>query len=244
MLDSEHIRVDKKAKKTKKRKRTREKNKRKHEAVDEQIQNKQQRRSYTCNWCSSTSPFTTIDPVQFSNHVRSCKHANTTTVISNCLKGTIVSVSLWSKPNSSRSFDEKEVKNILVSLGATYSPTVHRKVNILVATNDAVERGTQRVRKATKKNIPIVLPEWLEACVANKREVQIDDYTLSFEKRSSSGGGSSESKPNNEEVDATKDLQSSTLMKHVQRFDLGCCCGCHDIVPPLSTCEWCPQCYT
>ena len=111
------------------------------------------------------------------------------------------------------------------------------------------------MRKAAKKNIPMVCPEWLEACVANKRKVETTGYTLCYQKSSSSSGGSGggsgeggsdaaeERLEAKEQAAAEKDMKSVASMQHVQTFDFGCCCGCHDNVPPLATCEWCPDCY-
>ena len=42
------------------------------------------------------------------------------------------------------------------ALGGTYSATVHRNVHVLLASAGAVERKTQRVRKAAKLGVAVV----------------------------------------------------------------------------------------
>jgi hypothetical protein len=248
-VDEEQIRT-----KNKKKKKKKSNKKRKHEdeATEDNADRKHAKRSYSCVWCTTQPIYETTDPILYSNHVRMCKTKHTTTTVSDCLQGTVVALSLWSKPGADAAvtFDEKDLRGKLISLGATFSNTIHKKVKVLLATSDACRRGTQRVRKAWKKKIPILLPEWLEACVANKRAVDRDGYTLSYVgggDNSSSSSSSSSSRSavadNNEEAGATKDLTSKACMDHVQHFDFGCCCGCHDSEPPLLTCEWCPECY-
>jgi len=256
-----------KTKKKKKKKKGEKKRKRPTEEGEEgarSIKHDETERCYRCEFCST---FATTNPVIFSNHVRTCKVKHTTTTISDCLRNQTVSLSLWTKPtkptttskpttpsDDDNKFDESYCRETLASLGATFSATVHKKTTVLLATSDAVKRRTQRVRKAAKKKIPIVLPEWLEACKAHKSQLKFDDYLLTFvpSAASAAGGGggdngkgeeSEEGEDGKEVQEAADDLKSDLLMEHVQHFDLGCCCGCHDNDPPLSTCEWCPQCY-
>ena len=247
--------------KTKKKKKKKKKGEKRKRPTEEE------ERSYRCEFCST---FATTNPVIYSNHVRTCKVKHTTTTISDCLCNQTVSLSLWTKPtkptttskpttpsDDDNKFDESYCRETLASLGATFSATVHKKTTVLLATSDAVKRRTQRVRKAAKKKIPIVLPEWLEACKAHKSQLKFDDYLLTFvpSAASAAGGGGGdngkgevseegdEGEDGKEVQEAAADLKSNLLMEHVQHFDLGCCCGCHDNDPPLSTCEWCPQCY-
>ena len=208
-------------------------------------------RTYSCRHCPQKS-FETTNPVTFSNHVRLCKSKQTAaSAVSNCLHDQTISFSLWTKPDATRPYDESDLRATLVSLGGTFSATVHKKVRLLIATRDAVRRGTQRVRKAAKKNITIVQPEWLKACAANKARVNPADYALAYTRPTTSSTTSKEDANVNdgitgdldkEDAEAAEDLKSSLLMEHVQTFDLGCCCGCHDN-PSATSCEWCPECY-
>ena len=105
-------------------------------------------RVYSCVVCGS---FRSTEPAEFSNHVRQCKKAAAARINSNVLP-VVVSVSVWTRPSAdaARSWDEGKVRDLLRELGATHSNTVHKRVKLLVATREAVERNTQRVRKARK----------------------------------------------------------------------------------------------
>ena len=59
------------------------------------------------------------------------------------------------------------VRSRAEALGGTYSATVHRNVHVLLASAGAVERKTQRVRKAAKLGVAVVdAGPFLDACEA------------------------------------------------------------------------------
>ena len=62
--------------------------------------------------------------------------------------------------------DLRELTNLIRSHGGAVSNTVHRKVDFVLASEQAIKRDTQTVRKAhTKFGIPILRPSFVEACV-------------------------------------------------------------------------------
>jgi hypothetical protein len=78
-----------------------------------------------------------------------------------------------SNPNS-----YNEVCRSCKELGATVIDLVCKRVTILVCTEAAVKQATQRVRKAMKKNKPLVSVTWLEECQKQGRKVDFEEYRL------------------------------------------------------------------
>ena len=59
-----------------------------------------------------------------------------------------------------------DVRRMATDAGATICGTVHKKVRALVATREAADQGTQRVRQAISRGVPVVGEAWLAACIA------------------------------------------------------------------------------
>ena len=78
-----------------------------------------------------------------------------------------------SNPNS-----YNEVCRSCKELGANVIDLVCKRVTILVCTEAAVKQATQRVRKAIKKNKPLVSVTWLEECQKQGRKVDFEEYRL------------------------------------------------------------------
>lgn len=204
-------------------------------------------RVYTCKLCgikSRNAPF-------FSNHVRECKAKakGKLAIIDEAsgkpiLDGVLVSISVWQNTTLresplSRVWDESKVKTLLTELGATYSRNVHKRVNYLVVSEDAVVRNTQSVRKAAKRSVPMVKAEFLVACKTARSRVDHTPYVVTGKQ---ADGMHTKQKLDseihvNELKEAKGDLKSKVLMEHAQTFDLGCCCACHDL--KSNDCEWC-----
>jgi len=76
------------------------------------------------------------------------------------------------------SYSYNEVCRSCRELGADMSNLVCKRVNILVCSEAAVRQATQRVRKAIKRNKPLVSVAWLEQCRKQGRKVDFDEYRL------------------------------------------------------------------
>ena len=136
----------------------------------------------------------------------------------------VCSVSIFSEGGTTESYND--VVERLRKLGARHSSSVHRKVDILVASKEAAVQRTQRVRKALKYNVPIVSLKFLDACEAEQSFVDPKPFAL--------------------DVPAEKVTYSKVTCTPVKDYnsivrvlDLGCCCACHD--EGKLKCEWCEQ---
>ena len=80
------------------------------------------------------------------------------------------------------------VRSRAEALGGTYSATVHRNVHVLLASAGAVERKTQRVRKAAKLGVAVVdATPFLDACEAGAFDA--DAHALCVADADADGGG-------------------------------------------------------
>eukprot|EP00977_Amphora_coffeiformis_P014847 scaffold4239_cov156-Amphora_coffeaeformis.AAC.2 len=156
------------------------------------------------------------------------------------LKGSLFAVSTLVDA-SSEEFPEaySQIISLCKDLGAQTTGQVHKRVNAVIATESAVTGNTQRVRKAWKKGIPVISPDWIHACIKKGRSVDIGPYTHSQKKeddsrRTESKKGAKVS-TKSDKVDSEKATE-----RHV---DLGCCCVCHEsAVDGRTNCSWCVDC--
>jgi hypothetical protein len=99
------------------------------------------------------------------------------------LKGMVLSISTLASNNCDSCQDSSntsynEMVKACIDLGATVSNQVCKRMNVLVCTKAAVEGSTQRVRKAIKKNKPVVSVAWIEACRSEGRKLDYDSFRL------------------------------------------------------------------
>ena len=130
-----------------------------------------------------------------------------------------------------------------------YSGTVHRGVALLLASDGAVARRTQRVRKATKLGVPVVdAARYLDACAAADARPAAADFLLVA---ADAGGGAADAGADavagNAAADGAgaaakviaPDPDSDAFWAGSTSFSNGCSCSCHDAVPDPGSCEWC-----
>ena len=121
------------------------------------------------------------------------------------------------------------VRSRAEALGGTYSATVHRNVNVLLASAGAVERKTQRVRKAAKLGVAVVdAAPFLDACEAG--EFDADAHALRVADADADGGGGK-----------AVDLNDEACWVGSSKYDGGCSCACHDVPGAPPFCEWCEE---
>ena len=119
------------------------------------------------------------------------------------------------------------VRSRAEALGGTYSATVHRNVHVLLASAGAVERKTQRVRKAAKLGVAIVdAAPFLDACEAGAFDA--DAHALRVADADADGGGGK-----------AVDLNDDACWVGSSKYDGGCSCACHDVPGAPPFCEWC-----
>lgn len=69
-----------------------------------------------------------------------------------------------------------EMRRLIERHGGSVSQSVHRKVDLLVASEKAVQRETVHVRRARKRGIPIVMPSFVQDCIAHGDWLAMEDY--------------------------------------------------------------------
>ena len=69
-----------------------------------------------------------------------------------------------------------EMRRLIERHGGSVSQSVHRKVDLLVASEKAVQRETVLVRRARKRRIPIVMPSFVQDCIAHGDWLAMEDY--------------------------------------------------------------------
>ena len=69
-----------------------------------------------------------------------------------------------------------EMRRLIERHGGSVSQSVHRKVDLLVASEKAVQRETVHVRRARKRRIPIVMPSFVQDCIAHGDWLTMEDY--------------------------------------------------------------------
>lgn len=162
--------------------------------------------------------------------------------------------------SSSDVYTYKSVCAMCVRAGATITGQVHKKVLCVVATPEAaghISSGTtsftqsskfgccptQRVRKAWKRNVPVVAVQWVMDCQERNLLLPMEEKYLWMESSQHASGSSSS-------VVGAKNKHSSkatgaTISHPIERIvELGCCCVCHENEPSnsISDCEWCVDC--
>lgn len=153
------------------------------------------------------------------------------------------------------------IRDLCVTAGAEYSAQVHKKVDAVIASPEAIEPpATQRVRKAWKLGIPILTVKWLQDCVTRQQYIPMDLYYFPNQKHDqlqqqeqqrkrpyreksvkAEGAPQNAKRPKSElDHQAVDDVASDQS----RIIDLGCCCVCHDLVEPgtVTDCEWCRDC--
>ena len=121
------------------------------------------------------------------------------------------------------------VRSRAEAVGGTYSATVHRNVNVLLASAGAVERKTQRVRKAAKLGVVIVdAGPFLDACEAGAFDAGA--HALRVADADADGGGGK-----------AVDLNDDACWVGSSKYDGGCSCACHDVPGAPPFCDWCEE---
>lgn len=130
-----------------------------------------------------------------------------------------------------------ELRRMITALGGRLSPTVHKNVSFLIASDTAVANATQRVRKAFKYGVPVLRKEYIELCysgaVASEDtasfqfagiETAIKRYEVHSSEKNSARDGCGACKKRRAE--GPPPLSYMDNLKRDQVFE--CSCICHD----------------
>eukprot|EP00938_MAST-03A_sp_MAST-3A-sp1_P005867 g5867.t1 len=90
----------------------------------------------------------------------------------NVFKNKIFSLSL----NGETSRDDL-ISKITLS-GGKITGQIHKNVHALVCSSSALDCNTQRVRKARKRNVPIVPISYIDFCISENKHVPPHDYNI------------------------------------------------------------------
>ena len=153
------------------------------------------------------------------------------------LNGVVLSVStLIGDSNQEMKNTEVSYNSVCRScqdLGAEVMSQVCKRVQLLLCTHSAVEKSTQRVRKAFKKGIPIVDFGWLESCRLEQKRVDYESFRLDKEAEIA--------------INSRQDAMEKTVEEILPEtgwtevVNLGCCCICHENGTEKD-CKWCVDC--
>ncbi|KAL3912857.1 MAG: hypothetical protein SGPRY_008188 [Prymnesium sp.] len=86
---------------------------------------------------------------------------------------------------------QKQLKHLISTHGGQVDNTVHQKVSFVLASEQAIRRNTQAVRKARKRCIPLLHPDFITASVRSGTLANAEDFsaharTTKIQMRSSS----------------------------------------------------------
>jgi BRCT domain type II-containing protein len=74
--------------------------------------------------------------------------------------------------------ERAKLNKIIKINGGEQSTVVCRRTNYVICTQDAVDKNTQRVRKARTKRLPLVSADWLVACHEAKQLLDHEPYII------------------------------------------------------------------
>jgi len=145
-------------------------------------------------------------------------------------------VSTKANKGTDQTSEYSKVAKLIVENGGQISSTVHKRVTALISTQGALERCTQRVRKAHKLTIPIVPLSYVVDCISSNKLHSLNDYALdtSSVEIDLARRAKTREEAKKMKVNASEDAIEP---KHVRKVHLGCCCSCHDENKPH--CSWC-----
>jgi hypothetical protein len=148
---------------------------------------------------------------------------------------------------------ESEVSYKLVTgacrkAGAVVSNQVHKKVQCVLCTVEAVVQATQRVRKAKKKSIPLVNVNWLHECIREGHRLDFEPYVLLYPSDGDRGRCTNRDKKeglreNEEDYNIVVNGRDISETGWSSPKELGCCCVCHE-TGDEKNCSWCVDCKT
>lgn len=152
------------------------------------------------------------------------------------LNGYVLSVSTLAgeagKDSSTTEATYNSVSQLCKELGAEVKTQVCKRVQVLVSTRSAVQKATQRIRKAFKKRIPIVDVGWLDKCRLEGKRVDLDSFRLDKE---------AEAAINNRLETLDKQEPATEVDPNAgwsEPVAVGCCCVCHENGSEKD-CKWC-----
>jgi BRCA1 C Terminus (BRCT) domain len=158
------------------------------------------------------------------------------------LQGKVVAVSTLTVGSSAK-HNYKTLSLLCEQAGALVTGQVHKKVAYVVATEEAAGCGrhppTQRVRKAWKRQIPVVSVHWVQECIDRCQLLSFEGLLLEQTQQTpKSSARSKDGDSIGEDRRATANDGGAPLEEKIT--DLGCCCVCHDNGD--KECEWCVDC--
>jgi hypothetical protein len=161
----------------------------------------------------------------------------------------VLSVSTFSEKTGEGDVSFNSVSETCKALGAVVTSQISKRVQLLVCTPSAVKQATQRVRKAFKKNVPVVAIDWLEACKKEGKRMPLEQFLLdedvkdAVKKRATNlNKETSDEVPDDDAIIKEKSKEEpGDDAGWSEPKDLGCCCVCHENGSE-NECKWCVDC--
>jgi hypothetical protein len=142
------------------------------------------------------------------------------------------------KDKESASISYNDVCQSCRDLGADVIDLVCKRVTLLVCTEAAVRQATQRVRKALKRNKPLVSLDWLEQCKKRGRAVDFEEYRLDKKAKDALQNRNDRLSASAEDDSGLEFVPDAGWS---EPKELGCCCVCHEN-GTTADCPWCVDC--
>jgi len=194
-----------------------------------------------CSSSNSKKPLAgmTISVSTLSDNTKSKKKDTTTTNNNTFSTNTTTDNNDDDTETASNPNSYNEVCRSCKELGANVIDLVCKRVTILVCTEAAVKQATQRVRKAIKKNKPLVSVTWLEECQKQGRKVDFEEYRL--DKKANDAIQNRENRLRSAEDALLEEFEAIPDSGWSEPKELGCCCVCHEN-GTTADCPWCADC--
>lgn len=146
-------------------------------------------------------------------------------------------LSLNLKGEEDTAMSRKTMEAVIVKRGGKIVNTVNKRLFCLVASELAVETCTQRVRKAVKRGIAIVRPDFVHKCIEKSKILPLKEFAIASGDIQKSMERLRTRKIETSRKETTEVAPEESC--YVRRIHIECACSCHD-----SNQESCSYCVT
>mmetsp|Transcript_18484 Transcript_18484/g.22638 ORF Transcript_18484/g.22638 Transcript_18484/m.22638 type:complete len:234 (+) Transcript_18484:124-825(+) len=168
------------------------------------------------------------------------------------LNGLVLAIStldVKGQKHTSSDSSYQAVAALCTELGAKVTPQVHKKVFAVICNTSAVNQLTQRVRKALKRKLSLLIDvEWIRQCKAQCDRVDHEKYLLdelakTVMAKKEDIGNQQKNHTVTHHLPNDDDAEENTLNVNEgwsEAVSLDCCCVCHET--DRNDCKWCVDC--
>mmetsp|Transcript_23789 Transcript_23789/g.49572 ORF Transcript_23789/g.49572 Transcript_23789/m.49572 type:complete len:251 (-) Transcript_23789:21-773(-) len=156
------------------------------------------------------------------------------------------------EPVSTQEVTYRDLTTLVQSHNGVVTQLLSKKTFALVTTSSARAAGTQKVRKAYKKGVPIVDVQWVRDCISSSTLLPLtsfrreDDVKDVVEKKNAEKQRRMEKEAGVSDVSFVPDgdpSENPDADYWSAPVSFGCSCVCHENNPDIVTdCPWCVDC--